>query len=487
MLWQDIIKIHDMTSNSFVGRCHELEILANAWNSRDPELIAVYGRRRVGKTELIRKGRDAHGFFVEFTGQRDATVNVQLLNFRNALSKALGITIQQPRNWTEAFSLLTNAIETRASSFKCMTLFFDEVSWLDSRRSGFLNALEYFWNHVASQNHKVKVVACGSSAAWVIKKIVQGKGGWHRRVTRKIHVKPFTLSEAAAFLKSRNLKYSHRDIIKLYAILGGIPYYLKMIDQGESLETLVERLLFGENAILRNEFSELFKSLFNNASEHQKIVETLAKRKSGYTRREISELSTIASGGGLSSYIENLEYSDFITAYLPLGANSKKETHYRLSDLFSLFYLKWIGRAKRTTWQSVIVSQAYKSWMGYAFEIIAWNHAEQLASYLGLKRIPWEATKAELTEDEEMAKIDLIIDVKGGSLYLIELKFYDHAYTITKTEAAHIERRRRVLAKHFNGNRSVIACLLAPQGVNESQINANIIDKFLPSDVLFEA
>jgi uncharacterized protein len=472
-----------------VGRSAELKTIQHALNSDKPELVAVWGRRRVGKTFLIRYGRaPVADWYFELTGQRDGKQRVQLEHFGKALSQAFhnGIALSVPSTWEVAFSELARSIESLPADGKPVTVFFDEAPWLDSRRSGFLDALEYFWNSRGTRVPRLKLFVCGSAASWIVHKIVQGKGGWHRRVTDLTRVPQFKLHEVCAYLAHEHIHLPRVDTLKLYMVLGGVPYYLALMRRGESISSFVNRLFFLSEGPLRDEFDELFDSLFNNSAAHKQIITCVAKTKEGLTRTEISTRTKLASGGKLTQYLDNLEESGFLEVHEPFGARGERYWRYRPSDMFTLFHLRWLsGRSRTRSWHAIASSQHYESWCGHAFEIVVWNHAHSIASTLGIAKSDYTVTRADVENSAGKAQIDLLFDVRGGAVYLLELKFCEGAFTMTRAEAEKLRLRKEVLNAHFKGRRSIIVCLLAPEGVRNGEHSKAAVDLVLNADALF--
>jgi len=476
-------------SMEIVGRNEELQTVRHALNSDKPALVAVWGRRRVGKTFLIRYGRAPEtDWYFELTGQRDGKQKVQLEHFAKALSQAFhkGIALRVPSTWEAAFGELERSIESLPADGKPVTVFFDEAPWLDSRRSGFLDALEYFWNSRGTRIPRLKMFVCGSAASWIVHKIVQGKGGWHRRVTDLIRVPQFKLHEVFAYLSHQHIRLSRVDALKLYMVLGGVPYYLAFMRRGESISTFVNRLFFSNDAALQGEFDELFDSLFNNSAAHKQIITAIAKTKEGLTRTEISARTKLASGGKLTQYLDNLEESGFLEVHEPLGARGERYWRHRPSDMFTLFHLQWLtGRSRTRSWHAITTSPQYRSWCGHAFEIVVWNHAHSIAGALGIAKSDYMVTRADLENGAGKAQIDLLVDVRGGAVYLFELKFCDGAFVMTRAEAEKLRLRKQVLDAHFKSRRSIIVCLLAPEGVRGNEHSKAVVDLVLDADSLF--
>lgn len=471
-----------------IGRSSELKTIRHVLTSGNPELVAVWGRRRVGKTYLIRYGRaPVEDWYFELTGQRDGKRRTQLEHFSNSLSAAFhgSVALRAPSSWDEAFTQLQSSIESLPADHKPVTVFFDEAPWLDSRRSGFLSALEYFWNAEGTRMPRLKMFVCGSAASWIVHKIVQGKGGWHRRITDRIRVPQFKLHEVSSYLAHQHIHLSQMDVLKLYMALGGVPYYLMLMRRGESVAAFIDRLFFSANAPLQGEFDELFDSLFSNSAVHKRIVTQVAKTKGGLTRSEISAHARLASGGKLTQYIDNLEQSGFLEGHEPLGVHGERYRRYRPSDMFTLFHLHWLAsRAGMRSWQAIVNSQQYKSWCGHTFEIVAWNHADSIARALGVGKSHYTVTRADIENSAGRAQIDLLLDVRGGAVYLLELKFCDGPFSMTSAEATKLQRRRSVLNAHFKGRRSVIVCLLAPGGMQSNEHSRAVVDLNLGTDAL---
>ena len=294
------------------------------------------------------------------------------------------------------------------------------------------------------------------------------------------------LHEVSTYLTHQHIRLSRVDILKLYMVLGGVPYYLAFMRRGESIAAFVNRLFFASDAPLRGEFDELFDSLFNNSAAHKQIITAVAKTKDGLTRATVSTRAKLASGGKLTQYLDNLEESGFLEVHEPLGARGERYWRYRPCDVFTLFHLQWLsGRPRMRSWHAIASSQHYKSWCGHAFEIVAWNHAHSIASSLGLANSDYTVTRACLENSAGKAQIDLLLDVRGGAVYLFELKFCDGGFSMTRAEAEKLQLRKQVLNAHFKGRRSIIVCLLAPEGVRGNEHSKAAVDLVLDVEALF--
>ena len=309
-------------------------------NDDKPHLLAIIGRRRVGKTYLIRQVYHENKAF-EMTGIKDASLSDQLMNFSLQMNHFFcdGEEFERPENWLMAFDSLSKALRNQKQVQKPV-VFFDELPWIASKRSGFTEALAHWWNNWASQQNMV-VVICGSAASWMLEHVVNAKGGLHNRITKLITLMPFTLGETKAFLNAKQIEISHYQIIQLYLAMGGIPFYLDHIEKGKSAAQNIQNMCFTKDGVLRIEFDNLYPALFDNAGNHIKVIKALATKSSGLERQEILEKVKMTDGGWFSNILHELKSSGFISTFEPLE-KKKKDTLYRLTDEYSLFYLNFM-------------------------------------------------------------------------------------------------------------------------------------------------
>ena len=349
-----------------VGRIQEKKILEDVLASAEAELIAIYGRRRIGKTFLIRSVYEKYIKF-ESIGVHNATMQEQLEGFSFALKKAIEspLDIAVPKTWGAAFHSLENILNPIIKKGKAV-IFFDEFPWMHTQKSNFLTAFEHFWNSWASKHSNLTVVICGSAASWMIRNIVNNKGGLHNRVSIRLRLLPFTLSETQLYLKSRSVDLDHYQLLQLYMAMGGVPQYLKAVQKGESATQAIDRLFFTTHGPLKEEFKILYESLFDNASHHTAVIRLLYGVGKGMTRNEIIRNSHLSSGGTTTKVLTELEESGFVASYIPFDKTSK-ELVYRLTDEYSLFYLKFVERSRATgagTWLRMSEGNSFKSWSG---------------------------------------------------------------------------------------------------------------------------
>jgi hypothetical protein len=472
---------------SFVGRARERATLAQVMISSEAELVAVYGRRRVGKTYMIRELlRDAICF--ELTATYGAPVRDQLANFATALAVTRGSAVEPPSSWRVAFEQLAAALKRRSATKR--VVFFDELPWLSSRRSGFLPAFEHFWNSWAVKQRDLVVVVCGSAAAWMIQRLLGARGGLHNRVTRRIRLEPFTLSETEQYFASRSMNLGRYQILELYAALGGVPYYLKQIERGDSASVAIDRTCFAHDGALRDEFGKLYASLFEHSERHVRIVRALGARPRGMRRNELIAAAGLTTGGGTSRILEELEESGFILRTPQLG-RPVKDAVIRLIDEYSLFYLKWIERHRGgadNVWINKRGTSAWRAWSGYAFEGICIKHIASLKRALGIEAV--ETTESAwlhrpIDRANRGAQVDLVIDRRDASINLCEMKFSDGEFVIDKTYAGELRHKRDTFRQITGSRKTLLVTLITTHGLRSNPYARELVDRSLTMDALF--
>ncbi len=476
--------------NLFIGREEEKAILLEAVESYESELVAVIGRRRVGKTYLIDSVYKEHIIF-EVTGLQNASKKEQLENFMLQLAAAYGgiPPLKTPTSWLQAFALLIAYLKQVTTSKK-KVVFLDELPWLATHKSGFLNGLSYFWNSWAVKQ-SIVVVICGSAASWMIQKVVNNRGGLHNRITKQIHLQPFTLLETEEYLKARKVHLNRYQAIQIYMALGGVPHYLKEVKNGKSAAQNINQICFVKNARLKHEFLRLYPALFANSEKHIAIIRALATKWKGLMRKEISQLSGIVEGGSLSRILMELEHSGFISAYRPFG-KKKKQKQYRLTDEYSLFYLKFIEGQEyegQDVWHHLSQTQLYRTWSGYAFENVCLKHIPQIKKSLDIAGIYSLSSSFyhKGNAQQKGTQIDLLIDRKDQVINLIEIKFYNETYTINKTYAENLRDKRRVFKAVTKTRKQLFFVMITTFGLTSNEYSMELIGQVLVLNDLFRS
>jgi len=448
-----------------IGREKELEIIDKLLLSDKAEFLAVYGRRRVGKTFLIRESLKSLIEF-SFSGSFEEENPVQLTNFFHEYLRRTGGKKETtpPQNWTIAFSYLTDYLYQLKNPKRKAVVFIDELPWLDTPKSGFIKALEYFWNQYASTMDNILLVVCGSAASWMQQKLFQSKGGLYNRVTKRIKLEPFNLFETEQFCKSRKLKFTRYQIIQLYMAMGGIPFYLNELNQGKSAEQLIDEICFEPTGLLATEYNQLYYSLFKNAGNHVAVIEALASHPYGMLRDELLKKSGLPEGGTFTRTIDDLYESGFITKHQPFD-KKKKETVYRLIDLYSLFYLNFIKdnvSNRSNSWQKIASQPRFIAWSGYAFENICLLHINQILIKLGLSGTFMEISSWRHKGNDEIpgAQVDLLINRRDGVINLCEAKFTSNEFIIDKNYIAALRQKRAVFSHVTKTKKTVVTTLI---------------------------
>ena len=463
-----------MDQIELVGRTKEIATLDRLLASQLPEFLVLYGRRRVGKTYLIRQHLKKH-IVMDFTGAFEASMAAQLSNFHYRyieVTKGKG-DASPPNDWFVAFQRLATYLLSLDNRKRKLVVFIDELPWLDTPRSRFVSALEYFWNQYGSNMNNLLLVTCGSAASWIHKKLLKAKGGLYNRVTRRIHLKQFTLSETELYCKKKKLKLTRYQIIQLYMVMGGIPFYLRELSQGKSVVQLIDQICFHPTGLLSDEYNQLYHSLFKNADDHIAIIEALATQSYGMTRAQLVKKCKLPDGGTFSRALTNLEDSGFVSSYSPFG-KSKKGTIYRLIDFYTLFYLNYIkgNVTKRpNTWQSLSSGGSYRAWSGYAYENICMVHIDQIIHALGIGGMYVDISSWSYKGADGIpgAQVDLIINRSDDIIHLCEAKFTKEEFVITKDYIKKLRHKRLAFAHATKTKKAIVTTLLTTYPALQNQ------------------
>jgi len=469
-----------------VARAKEKKILLDAYNSKQSEFIAIYGRRRVGKTYLVRELL-GEKFFFSHTGVANKKTDVQLVAFYDSL-KTYKMESKKPSNWIEAFGILKEKIEK--SKEKKKVIFLDELSWIDTARSDFMAALEFFWNGWASGRKDILLIVCASSTSWMINKVVHNKGGLHNRLTGQIHLETFSLKDCEELAKAYGLVMSRKDILNCYMIMGGVPYYWSLLKKGYSLAQNIDAIFFAKDAPLKDEYKYLYASLFKNPEKYMQIVSTLGKKKLGMTRQEIIEKAKLTNSGALTRQLEELELCGFIRKYVEYG-KKKKDSVYQLIDAFTLFYYHFME--KRSTdehfWMNSVGTPKINTWQGLAFERVCMLHINQIKKNLEIGGVLTEAYSWYCKENEDEgilgAQIDLLIYRRDQIINICEMKYYEGVYVLGKKESENIAQRVSEFRKVTKTKCAIHPILVTTVGLKEN-IHSSIIQAVVTMDDLFE-
>ncbi|MDR1189056.1 MAG: hypothetical protein LBK95_16665 [Bifidobacteriaceae bacterium] len=470
---------------ALVGRIEEQRVLRDRFDHDGADFVVVCGRRRVGKTFLVREFFNGRFCFTA-TGVAKQPKGRQLREFNRSLSIHGGIAYAQAPDWFESFQQLRQLIEHDPTSGK-KVVFLDELPWMDTPKSGFLPALESFWNGWASGRRDVLLIVAGSSASWIARKLFRNTGGLYNRVTRRLWLQPFTLAECEAFFEDRRVGFDRQQQVESYMIFGGIPHYLDQLDRGLSLAQNVDRLCFGPNPPLGREFDELYASLFAEPARHVAVVKALAGKASGLGRDEISRAAHIAAGGTLSAILEQLELSGFVRSH-PAFGKRERDLAYRLADPFSLFALRFGGNRLANDehfWTNGLLSGGRNAWKGHAFEEVCLGHIPQIKRALGIAGVLSSASAWRSRFADPGAQIDLVIDRADRVINLCEIKYSDHEYAITADYDRRLRAKRAAFSEETRTTKSLAWTFITTYGLARNAHRGSVSSEVTMND-LFE-
>lgn len=472
-----------------IGRSEQQKELLALLEREESQFCAVYGRRRVGKTYLIRETFN-YRFTFQHTGLSDQPLKKQLAAFRDSLVAAGAPKQAIPKNWSEAFNALQNLLQQSKDAKK--VIFIDELSWMDTPKSGFVSALEHFWNAwaTARKEHDIILIVCGSSTSWITTKIIYNRGGLHNRLTSTIHLQPFTLAECENYSKAAELGFTRTDIANAYMIFGGVPFYWSLLKRGESLPQNIDRLFFAKDANLKNEYREMFASLFKNPEPYLDVLETLCKKKSGLTRENIAASPKIENDGTLTKILEELDECGFVRRFHKIG-QEKKESLYQIIDNFVLFHFSFLADKKKTDanfWSKSCNKPLLNSWYGLAFERLCLQHIEQIKTSLGISGVLTDVASwsKKAKKDEKGAQIDLVIDRDDGVIDICEMKYSKNLFSIDKEYYETIKNRKDIFERNTKMRKAVHVVLVTSFGSLRNSYYNELIQKEVVLDDLFK-
>lgn len=470
-----------------IGREKEKEMLREAYENEYSQFVVVYGRRRVGKTFLVREAFN-YEFTFQHSGIANAPKRAQLAEWAYSLKKH-GLEVQNmPKDWYEAFSLLDDLI--RQSQAPRKVIFIDELPWMDTQAGSFVPALEHFWNAYASARKDVLLIVCGSATSWIVDKIIHNHGGLHNRINLSIHLKPFTLHECELYANSRKMGMQRRQLLECYMVMGGIPFYWSLLKRELSLPQNIDRLFFSEDGELYDEFDALYRSLFKKPEAYITVIQTLGKKRIGMTREEIIEESKMVDNGKLSSVLKDLEHCGFIRKYNQIGRITKNAL-YQLVDFYTLFYFKIILENKRhdpSFWSKCVGSSLYSNWCGLAFERVCLAHIPQIKQSLSIGGVAtneysWYVRK---NDTHPGAQIDLLFDRADQTINLCEIKYTAGGdYTLNEEEEGKILNRRERFLETTGTRKAIHLTLITTRGLTKNA-HSDIFQNVVNAEDLFE-
>ena len=459
-----------------IGRSEEISRLDRCMEASSAQLVIVYGRRRVGKTFLINEYFDSE-FTFKITGAYKKSTRFQLEGFAEELMRRSGKEWSVPSGWREAFRQLREYLESLPDQKK-LVVFFDELPWLDTPRSDFLSLFEWFWNDWASAKDNLVFIVCGSATSWMSENITENKGGLFNRQSCRIYLKPFTLHETEEFLSARDILWSRFEIAETYMIMGGIPYYLNLLDRDLSQTQNIDNLFFRHRGELWDEFDNLYKTLFSNSDKYITIVEALSTKRSGLTRKEIVRQTGLDSNGALTKMLNDLTDSGFVRVTNFYG-NRKRDAIYQLADFYTAFYFRYIrgnyGKDEHY-WSNAVDNPARRAWTGFTFEQLCKDHISQIKQKLGIAGVLTEESMWNTKGDEELgiggAQIDLVLDRRDMVINLCEMKFSINEFVIDKEYDASLRNKLDTFRRMTGCRQSLQTTMITTYGVKNNKYSS---------------
>ncbi|SDB56667.1 ATP-binding protein [Butyrivibrio sp. INlla16] len=489
-----------MSESAIIGRKYEIRKLNELYDSKSAELVALYGRRRVGKTYLIdevfedricfrHSGLSPADDEEETESKRKSKMKEQLDHFYRSLIEYGSKAEKAPKSWLEAFYMLEDLLAEKYDKSQRVLVFIDEIQWLDTPRANFITGFEAFWNGWACHRKNVMVIVCGSSSSWILDNMINNHGGLYGRVTYERKLRPFSLHECEKFFESKSVIMSRYDMIQAYMMVGGIPYYLNYFEKELSLPQNIDRIFFSKDAALKDEYDRLFSSLFTNADAMKSIIEAISTKRRGLSRKELTDYVGITDGGDLSKQLKALINGDFITEYWSFG--NEKETLYKLTDPFCNFYLEFMKKTRsagRKNWINIEKSPKVRTWKGYAYENVCWNHIDQIKLALGISGV---VTTESLwskrgSEDAEGTQIDLIISRNDNVVNMCEIKFYSDEFDVDKEYHLVLERRKKLLQGMIPKRAAIHSTLITTFGIKRSGYFGDFVNVISMDDLFVE-
>jgi uncharacterized protein len=468
------------------GRKSEIEQLNNLLLRQESDLVSLIGRRRIGKTFLIKQVYKKQLVFY-VTGVMGGTKKEQLAVFTTACNEAFGFSAiaQRPKTWIEAFYMLVQHLGKAKN--KKRVLFFDEISWLAGSNNEFIRAFDHFWNQYCTMLNVV-VVICGSATSWMINNVYRNRGGLHNRVTSRIHLEPFTLAETKHYLQQRKIQLTTQELIQLYMAIGGVPFYLNEVQKGFTATQIINHLFFGKKAPLYEEFHNLYKALFKNHEDYIAIIRLLSTKQKGLTRQELITQSQFKTGGTLSKILYELEQCHFITTTTSF-AKKTRDTLYRLSDEYSIFYLRFVEEHKHESnyWLKNFATPSAIAWSGFAFENLCFRHINAVTVALGIGGIGTAIGSfvQQASEEKLGCQIDMLIDRADKAITIVEIKYSNAPYAISKADDEQIRNRVGILYDATNKRKAIFTAMITMYGIAQNMYQFSA-DQYISVDALLQ-
>lgn len=477
-----------MSKELIIGREHEMQLLEECRESKESQLVLVYGRRRVGKSFLINQYFD-NRFDFKLVGDNHLNKDEQLFNFTDELRRQWNREIERPKTWREAFFLLRDYLDEFKDDMKHI-VFFDEMPWLDNQKSGFLEAFEYFWNSYGASKNNLMLIVCGSASAWLLDNFEHNKGGLFNRQNCRIFLEPFNLYETERFLiEKKGINWTRYDIAECYMILGGIPYYLDRLSKNLSPSQNIDNMFFRKRGVLWDEFDNLYRTLFSSSENYIKIVEALFTKRSGMNRKELVSATKLSDNSAFTDMLRNLSGSGFIRSYNVFG-NRKRGTVYQLADYYTMFYLKFVRPGSGNDeefWSHNLDNPSRRAWAGLTFEMLSKDHIRQIRRKLSISGVSSDVSvwSVPSTDEHNGAQIDMLIDRKDRIIDICEMKFSQNTFMIDRDYDEELRNKISVFREVTGTKKALHLVMITTYGVRDNMYSSRVQSEVVLDD-LFE-
>lgn len=466
------------------GREQETKLLREYLESDRSEFIALYGRRRVGKTFLIRQVVAEQMTFT-FTGVDNINTEEQLRNFY-LLMRQYKSDVEVAPTWLDAFDQLRQYLESLPDGKKI--IFLDELPWMDTLFSNFVPALEHFWNAWASARSDIKLIVCGSATSWMLDNIINNHGGLYNRLTLQMLLEPLSLNVCKQYFDAKGFGYREHELAELYMVFGGVPYYYSLMRKNLSVSQNIDQLIFAANGQLRKEKTELFRSLFRHSEDYITIINALSSKSKGLNRKELLETTKLNNNARFTRMLDELEDCRFIRHYDSYD-NRKRQVLYQVIDPLLYFWHQIVERNQNQDpefWSHSQNTPLFNTWSGLAFEMLCLNHVPQIKQALGISGLQTSVYSWRSPQDaEDKVQIDLLIDRADRCVNLCEMKFYYKEYEMTKQERERMELRLHSFMERAEPRKSIRLTMITSYGLKRNS-NSYIIQNEITLADLFK-
>jgi len=462
----------------FVGRDYELSRLSTPYSNDEACILVVYGRRRVGKTELIEQKFQSRNL-LKFEGVEDEPEAMQRQHMLAALAEYTGESVYNTakvKSWIEVFKFI--AEKTKAGQW---TIYFEELQWLAEYKSTFVSELKLVWDNYFRHNDELVIILCGSSTSFMLNEVLRSKALYNRSIY-ELPLKELKLIDAGKILKNRPAK----DVMDAYLTTGGIPEYLKRLTKQSSVFLSLCVSSFSSGGYFAHEYTKVFTSALSNNKHYKAIIEYLSHRKFA-TRSQIIRHLKIKSSGYVTDLLTDLTECEFVRKYVPYNLEENSLlARYRIQDQYLHFYFKFIrpiearveaGEFNHEPTAAIQMSQ-YQQWLGYAYERFCIKYHYIIAKMLGISGIKYRVGpyfSRKTNKVQEGFQIDLLFDRDDNVITIFEIR-----YTQAKVSSAVIEELEQKLQRFANPKKKTIhLVLITRNGATENLINSHYFDRII--------